>query len=164
MIGLSDYEKKALAIELNLWRRSIQLTMKKRNELIEIYLIAHPELSDIQIADLFGVSQPTINRRRKKLIQMNKLAVKKETVDKNGVKKKVPKKKVPQKKTASLVIKNKNEFDKLKPNLLEVEDDLSGIIRKLGRIISKAERKRNLKKVKPTKSIPANIELHKCDF
>ena len=119
MIGLSDYEKKALAIELNLWRRSIQLTMKKRNELIEIYLIAHPELSDIQIADLFGVSQPTINRRRKKLILMNKLAVKKETVDKNGVKKKVPKKKVPQKKTASLVIKNKNEFDKLKPNLLE---------------------------------------------
>ncbi len=38
------------------------------------------------------------------------------------------------------------------------------MIRKPGTIESKAERKRNLKKVKPTKSIPANIELHQCDF
>ncbi len=158
-IGLSDYEKKALAIELNLWRRSIQLTKAKRDELIEIYLIAHSDLSDIQIADLFGVSQPTINRRRKRLIQKNRLSQKKETIDKNGVKKKVPKKK-----TASLVVKNKNEFDKLKPNLSELSGDLSGLIRKPGTIKSKADRKRNLKKVKQTKSIPANIELHQCDF
>ena len=158
-IGLSDIQKKALAIELNFWRRSIHLTRAKRNELIDIYLLAHSELSESQIAELFGVSQPTIHRRRKRLIQMNKFPKPTETIDKNGVKRKVP-----QKKTATLVVKSKNEFDKLKPNLSELSGELSGLIRKPGTIKSKADRKRNLAKVKPTKTIPANIELHQCDF
>jgi len=158
-IGLSNVQKKALAIELNFWRRSIQLTQAKRNELIDIYLLAHSELSESQVAELFGVSQPTIHRRKKRLIQLNKFPKPTETIDKNGVKRKISKKKL-----ATLVVKSKNEFDNLKHNLSELSGELSGLIRKPGTIKSKADRKRNLAKVKPTKSIPANVELHQCDF
>ena len=160
-IGLSQHEKLALAIDLNMWRRPIQLSRTKRSELIDIYLIANPQLSDIQIADLFGVSQPTVNRRRRSLIQMNKLAKSESTVGRDGVERKVG---VRKKKPARTVVKNRREFEKLVPDLAEVGESLSGLIRHPKRIHTTAHRQRKEREVEEVVKLPTNTELRCCDF
>ncbi|WP_166820506.1 ParB/RepB/Spo0J family partition protein [Thalassoroseus pseudoceratinae] len=158
-IGLSDDEKKALAIDLNLWRRPMQLPRRVRNKLIEIYLVANPELSETTVAELFGVSQPTINRRRKELIQMNKLPPAVSTVGKDGVRRKIGKRK-----GARLIVKSQREFESLTPDLEEMKDDLQGIIRRPKRFASEARRKRRLREIEDVKNLPPNISIRNSDW
>ena len=158
-IGLNEAQKKALSIDLNLWRRPANLTQKKRTECIEIYLIAHPELSDNTIADMFSVNQSTVNRIKRRLMQMHKLPPVIATIGKDGVKRRIGKRL-----GARLVVKNSKEFDDLSPALKEVKNDLQGLIRKPRRIQSTANRKLRLKEIKPVKQLPANIKIKHCDF
>ena len=153
--GLSDDQKKAIAIDLNLWRRQIHLSLEQRNELVEIYLIAHPELSENQVADLFGVSQPTVNRIKKRLIQMNKLSPATSTIGKDGVRRKVG---------SRMIVKNKSEYDKLMPSVQEVANEVAGLIRRPQLFVNKAKRKDNLTKIGAVERLPANISIDHCDF
>ncbi|QDU05927.1 DNA methylase [Gimesia chilikensis] len=158
-IGLSDDQKKALAIELNMWRRPVSLSQKKRAELIQIYMIAHPELSDNIIADLFSVNQSTVNRIKKKLMQLHKLEKPDSTVGKDGIRRKIGKRD-----GAEMIVKNSKEFDDLAPAIKEVKHELRGVIRRPKRIQSTAKRKLRLAEVKPVKKLPSNINIKCCDF
>jgi hypothetical protein len=158
-IGLADAEKKALAIELNLWRRPIHLSRAKRNELIDIYLVAHPELSEPTVAALFGVSQSTINRRKKQLIQTNKLQRPEATIGKDGVKRKIRKRN-----GARMIIKSRKEFESLKADIHDVADDLSGIIRRPGKFAAQARRKRKQREIREVQDLPSKIQLKHCDW
>jgi site-specific DNA-methyltransferase (adenine-specific) len=158
-IGLTDDQKKALAIDLNMWRKPLHLTRDKRNELIEVYLVVHPELSETQVAELFGVDQSTINRRKKRLMQTHKLRPVQATVGTDGVRRKVG-----NRGGARLTIKSEKEFDSIVPDIVEVGDDLQGIIRRPKRFSSTAKRKRNLAEVKEVAELPAQTSLHHCDW
>ena len=120
-MGLSEAEKVGLAIELNLWRKSIIPNAKQKKELVEKYLQANPQVSGNRIADLFGVSQSTANRITKSLIQVGKLEKPLSTIGKDGVKRKVGDRK---KKSSTLMVKNDREFNKLSPALVEAGADL----------------------------------------
>lgn len=158
-IGLTDDQKKALAIDLNMWRKPLHLTRDKRNELIEVYLIAHPELSETQVAELFGVNQSTINRRKNELMQTHKLLAVQATIGKDGVRRRVGKRG-----GARLTIKSEKEFDSIVPDIVEVGDNLQGIIRRPKKFSSTAKRKRNLAEVKEVSELPAQTSLHHCDW
>jgi ParB-like chromosome segregation protein Spo0J len=106
-IGLIDVQKKALAIELNLWRRPIHLTRKQRNELLDIYLIANPHLSESQVGELFGVNQSTVNRRKRELMRLHKLPPVTATVGKDGITRQVGERR---KNPARLIVKSRAEY------------------------------------------------------
>lgn len=158
-IGLSDDHKKALAIDLNMWRKPLHLPRNERNELIDVYLVAHPELSEPQVAELFGVDQSTINRRKKRLMRLHKLPSVQATIGKDGIRRKIGKRG-----GARLTIKSEKEFDSIVPDIVEVGDDLQGIIRRPKRFSSTAKRKRNLADVKEVVELPAETTLHHCDW
>lgn len=158
-IGLTDDQKKSLAIERNLWRRPLRLTRRQRNELIDIYLIANPQLSEPQVAELFGVNQSTINRRKRTLMQTHKLPPVTMTVGKDGIERKVG-----QRRGSRLIVKSKKEYDSLLPDLREVAGELGGIVRRPKRFHSVARRKRKLAEVSEVTELPSHIELKCCDF
>ena len=107
---------------MNLWRRPIHLTRKKRNELIEVYLLANPDLADDRIGGLFSVDRSTVNRKRKRLVQLHKLSPVEATVGKDGVKRKVGNR-------ARWICESSKEYDKLIPNIRKVANDVHGLIR-----------------------------------
>lgn len=153
--GLTDDQKKAIAIDLNLWRRQVHLSREQRNELVEIYLIAHPEMSENQVADLFGVSQPTVNRIKKRLIQMNKLSPVTSTIGKDGIRRKVG---------SRMIVKNKSEYDKLMPSVQEVANEVTGLIRRPQLFVNKAKRKGKLSELEELDQLPPSISIATCDF
>jgi len=157
--GLSEIEKKALAIELNMWRRPLHLTRPQRNTLIEIYLIAHPELSDEKISELFGVDRSTVNRRRKKLVQTHKLPKVETTIGTDGVKRKVGKRI-----GSRLIVKSRKEYDSVIPDIKESGDAVSGLIRRPKRFSAVARRKRALASVKQVRKLPTSHSITCCDF
>ncbi|MDZ4686188.1 MAG: ParB/RepB/Spo0J family partition protein [Planctomycetaceae bacterium] len=108
-VGLSEIERKALAIELNLWRRPIQLTQRQRNVLLDVYLIAKPHLSEHQVAELFCVNQSTVNRRKRALMLSHKLEPVTATIGKDGVSRKIGNRR----KSGRVIVKNKREYDSL---------------------------------------------------
>ena len=158
-IGLSEYQKKALAIELNMWRRPVTLSQKKRAELIQIYLIANPELSDNIIADLFSVNQSTVNRMKKKLMRLHKLEKPDATVGKDGIRRKIGKRD-----GAEMTVKNSKEFDSVRPAIHVLKEELHGVQRRPRKLLSTAHRKLRLQEVKPVKILPSNIKIKCCDF
>ena len=161
-IGLDDNQKKALAIELNLWRRPIQLTRNQRNELIDIYVMANSHLSETVIAELFGVDQSTVNRRRKALMQSHKLPKVVETVGKDGITRKVGNRS----KQARMIVKSRAEFESLQPALKTLSGDLSGDIRRPKKLVALARRKTALIAVNsaPKSDLPSEIRIEHSDF
>ncbi|MCA9090892.1 MAG: hypothetical protein KDA90_19900, partial [Planctomycetaceae bacterium] len=125
----------------------------------DVYLVAHPELSETQVAELFGVHQSTINRRKKELMQTHKLPAMEATIGKDGVRRKVGKRG-----GARLTIKSEKEYDAIVPDIVEVGEELQGIIRRPKRFSSTAKRKRNLANVKPVSDLPAETRLYHCDW
>lgn len=158
-IGLSDNQKKALAIDLNMWRRPVMLSQKKRVELIQIYLIANPELSDNVVAGLFSVNQSTVNRIKKKLMQLHKLEKPDATVGKDGIRRKIGKRD-----GAEMIVKNSKEFDSVRSSLQTLKDEVQGLQRRPRKLQSTALRMQKLKEVKPVKKLPSNIKIKCCDF
>lgn len=156
--GLSDIQKQALAIELNMWRKTNLLTQQQRNELITIYLTAHPEFADETIARMFGVDRSTVNRRRKQLVQTHKLKNVEATIGKDGVRRRVGQR------GAQLTVKNKKEYDRLMPDIREVGDEIKGLIRRPGRVASMARRKRALQRVTPVEHLPESLRIECTDF
>lgn len=138
-LNLSKDEKRALAIELNLWRKSIIPTTKQRNSLVEQYWPANPKVSENRIANLFGVSQSTAHRIKKSLIQLGKLTEQLSTIGKDGVERKVGKRKAIR--PATLMVKNEKEFERLSPSLVEAGEGFGELIRYPKKIINAAERK-----------------------
>lgn len=161
-IGLSDIQKKALAIELNLWRRPVHLTRAQRNGLIDIYLEANTHLSDNQVAKLFGVNQSTVNRRKQALMQSHKLPLVTATVGKDGVTRKIGERR----KGARVIVKSQAEYDSLKPVLAEIGGELQGLQRRPKRLHQVARRKRALDDVNSssTAALPTNCRIQHCDF
>ncbi len=161
-VGLTEIQKKALAIELNLWRRPIHLTRRQRTELLDIYLIANPHLSEPLIADLFGLDQSTINRRKQRLMRLHKLPKVVSTVGKDGVARQIGNRKKP----ARVVVKSRAEYERLQPVLADLRDEVHGLIRRPHKLHAKAERKRALAEVnnrRPPK-LPESITIKHCDF
>lgn len=162
-IGLTEIQKKALAIELNLWRRPIHLTQKQRNELLDVYLMANPHLSEPQVAELFCVNQSTVNRRKRELMRQHKLPKVVATVGKDGRTRRVGERR---KQPARIIVKSRAEYESLKPALAEVGDNLTGLVRRPKRIHALAERKKSLREVNeaPVQALPADIQIEHCDF
>lgn len=63
--GLTHAQKIDLALSLNINRR--HLTREQKRDLVERYLKAAPEKSDLQIAKVTGVSDKTVTARRREL-------------------------------------------------------------------------------------------------
>lgn len=162
-IGLSEVQKKALAIELNLWRRPVQLTRRQRNELLDVYLMANPQLSEHQVAALFGVNQSTVNRRKRKLMQTHQLPLVTATVGRDGVIRKIGERR---KKDARVIVRSKGEYEALKPVLAEVGHELQGLQRRPKRLHAIARRKRALAEVNAAAAtvLPTNCRIEHCDF
>ncbi|MDB2687090.1 ParB N-terminal domain-containing protein, partial [Mariniblastus sp.] len=134
-MGLSEAEKVGLAIELNLWRKSIIPNAKQKKELVEKYLQANPQVSGNRIADLFGISQSTASRITKSLIQVGRLEKPLSTIGKDGVEREVG---VRKKKSSTLMVKNDREFNKLSPALVEAGADFNGVVRIPKKIVNAA--------------------------
>ena len=162
-MGLSEAEKSALAIELNLWRKSVIPNQKQKKELVEHYWQANPKVSENRIADLFGVSQSTANRIKKSLIQTGKFEKPLSTIGTDGVERKVGERK---KKTSTLMVKNDREFQKLSPSLVEAGGDFKGIVRIPQKVVNAADRKRAEEKVVESSghATPANFQFENSDF
>jgi ParB-like chromosome segregation protein Spo0J len=158
-IGLSEIERRALAIELNMWRRPLQLTPKLRRELVSIYLQAHADLSVRQVAELFGVSKSQVQIIKTELSKSGQLPKITSTIGQDGVRRKIGKRN-----GARLTVKNRKEYEKLIPDIQKVADDLKGIIRRPGKIESLAQRKRKLAEVKPVKKLPSTHTVTCGDF
>ena len=94
-IGLSEIERRALAIELNMWRRPLQLTPKLRRELVSIYLQAHADLSVRQVAELFGVSKSQVQIIKTELSKSGQLPKITSTIGQDGVRRKIGSETVP---------------------------------------------------------------------
>ena len=162
-IGLKEIQKKSLAIELNLWRRPVHLTRRQRNGLLDIYLLANPHLSETQVAELFGVNQSTVNRRKRSLMRLHKLQPVTETVGTDGIVRKVGERRKPE---ARLIVKSRTEYEKIQPDLAEVGEDLHGIQRRPKKLHALAARKRALATVNESASspLPTEIRIEHCDF
>ncbi len=161
-IGLTDIQKKALAIELNLWRRPVQLSRRQRNELLEVYLVANPHLSETRVADLFGVNQSTVNRRKQALMQTHKLSPVTATVGRDGLTRKVGERR---RGGARVIVKGRGEFEALQPALAEVGADLHGLQRRPKRIQAIAARKRALAEVEASSPpLSTTVQIEHTDF
>ncbi len=158
-IGLSEIEKRALAIELNMWRRPLQLTPKLRRKLVSIYLQAHSDLSVRQVAELFGVSKSQVQNIKTELSQNGQLPNIESTIGKDGVRRKIGKRN-----GSRLIIRNEKEYNKLLPDIKECADDVNGIIRRPRRFEAVAKRKRALASVKSVKKLPNDQTISCCDF
>ncbi len=163
-LNLSDDEKRALAIELNLWRKSIIPTTQQKKSLVEKYWPANPKVSENRIADLFGVSQSTANRLKKTLIQAGKLTEQKTTVGTDGVERKTGIRK--SKRQGTLMVKNKREFERLSPSLVEAGEDFAELIRHPQKITKAAERRIAQREVAESDfdESPANFKFLNGDF
>ena len=162
-IGLSEYQKKALAIELNMWRRPMNLTRRQRNEFIDIYLIANSHLSDQMVADLFGVNQSTVHRRKRALVENDELPKITATVGKDGVTRQIGNR---QKTPTRLIVKSRAEFASLQPAMEILNEDLTGHIRRPNKLFSLARRKTALAKVNdsPKMELPQSCRIEHSDF
>lgn len=160
--GLNDLQKKSLAIELNEWRRK-NLTQKQRQEIRDIYIMANPTLSGPIVGRLFAVSPSTVNRRKQELVQSRKLPAVTATVGKDGVVRRICESK---KKSATLIVKNRAEFEAVKSDLEELAGDIQGLIRRPKRLKAKAARKRAEREVAnaPQVTLPDHISIRCCDF
>lgn len=92
-------------------------------------------------------------------MQTHKLPAVQATIGKDGVRRRVGKRG-----GARLTIKSEKEFDSIVPDIVEVGDNLQGIIRRPKRFSSTAKRKRNLANVKPVSDLPAETRLYHCDW
>jgi len=71
--GLTENEKLALRIRLNILRRQTAPTRTQRTQYIGVLLKADPTLSNGSVAKLVGVDPTTVGRLRKQLLQMQEL-------------------------------------------------------------------------------------------
>lgn len=154
--NFTEADAKALHVELNLFRKSVHLTRTKRNELIEVYLIAHSHLSNSQIAKLFGVDTSTVNRRRKSLTTAGRLKPQESTLGRDGKRRKRPR----------FFVKHKHEFSQVSPDLMVLGSSISGVQRRPRALRAKADRVRNFDLVQAHEPapLPELMQLHNCDF
>lgn len=161
LINLTEAEKFARAIELNLCRCTRIIDKKQRDKMLDTYLIARPELSGPSVASLFGVDQSTVSRRKAALIAAGEMPAVTKTIGKDGIERRVA-----DRSEAQITVKNKKEYDALTPALEQVKQDLTGMQRHPKRIQALAERKQALAGVnaaQPT-PLPPSIDIHHCDF
>ena len=87
--GLTDDQKKAMAVTLNLARRSTPPTAKQRREYAEVMLMANPEQSDGCIAAVVGLDDTTVCKYRHELLKDQKIRPVTHTIGLDGRRRKV---------------------------------------------------------------------------
>lgn len=87
--GLTDDQKKAMAVTLNLARRSTSPTTEQRREYAKTMLLANPEQSDGCIAAVVGLDDTTVCKYRQELLKLQKIKPVTHTVGKDGRRRKV---------------------------------------------------------------------------
>ena len=164
-IGLTGDQKRAMAISLNLARRSTAPTAKQRRDYAATMLLANPESSDPAISAVIGLSHQTINRIRKQLSQSGKLKPPLKTVGRDGKSRAVSS----EKRKARFQVRNKGEFDRLAPVAHELQSHpklTNGIIRRPNRLPAMLRREKTLARVQAAnpKPLPDLIDIRCCDF
>jgi hypothetical protein len=164
-IGLNDVQKRAMAISLNLARRSTAPTAKQRREYAKTLLLANPESSDPSISAIVGLSHQTINRIRGQLAQKGKLKLPLKTVGKDGKTRAVSS----EKRKARFQVKSKKEYDRIAPVAHELQSSpklTNGIIRRPNRLPAMLRREKALARVEKSKARPilSSIDIRCCDF
>lgn len=105
---LNDDQKKAMAVTLNLARRSTPPTTEQRREYAKTMLLANPEQSDGCIAAVVGLDDTTVCKYRTELLKDQKINPVTHTVGKDGRRRKVSS----EKRKASKSTKGTNLHDK----------------------------------------------------
>lgn len=164
-VGLSDAQKRAMAISLNLARRSTAPSAQQRREYAETLLIADSKQSDQCIASIVGIDRSSVNRLRKQLVQSHKLTAALTTIGMDGKTRKVNS----DKRTARFIAKNEGEYKRLAPAAYELESAAQlagGLIRRPHRLPAQLRREKTLAAVVTAKEqpLPGNIEIYHCDF
>jgi len=168
-IGLTDLQKRTIAISVNLARRSTAPTQEQRREYAKILLQSNvdsesPE-SDARIAAVVGLSRQTVQRLRSQLAQSSKLKTALITVGKDGKIRTVSS----EKRRARFQVKSKTEFDRIAPVAHELQHSPklgTGIIRRPNRLPAMLRRERALAEVERSKPkpLPSSIDIRCCDF
>jgi ParB-like chromosome segregation protein Spo0J len=165
-VGLTDDQMRAMAISLNLARRTTAPTAKQRREYAEALLLANPDQSDECVAAVIGLDRSTVNRLRKQLVQTHKLKPVMQTVDRNGRARKVSS---DRRQTARFITKSKKEYDKFAPAAHELKDSpqmTNGMVQRPYCLPAMLRRQTTLAEVAKakTKSLPSDIDIQHCDF
>lgn len=164
-VGLTNDQKRALAITLNLARRSAVPTAQQRREYAEALLRAQPESSDARIAAVVGMSRSSIQRLRTELTQSGKLTPPLRTVGVDGKSRVVSS----DKRKSRFQVKSRAEYEKLAPaanNLKAPPKTTNGIIQKPHRMPATLRREEALARVEVSgaQQLPPSIYVRCCDF
>jgi hypothetical protein len=165
LVGLTESQKRALAINRNLARRSTAPTAEQRREFAKTLLAANSASSDPSIAAIVGLSHQTVNRIRKQLAQTGKLEPPLKTVGKDGKTRAVSS----EKRKARFQVKSKKEYDRIAPVAHELQGSprmTNGIIRRPNRLPAMLRREKALARVEKSKPAPhaSWCEIQCCDF
>src|SRR5690606_24910533 len=125
--------------------------------------MANPQLSEHQVAGLFGLNQSTVNRRKSQLMQTHQLAQVEATVGRDGVTRKIGERR---KNLARVIVRSKGEYETLKPVLAEIGHELQGLQRRPKRLHAIARRKKALEEVNAAAAtvLPTTCRIEHCDF
>lgn len=164
-VGLSHEQKLAMAIRLNLARRSTAPTSKQRREYATALLLANAESSDSSIAAVIGLSRQSVQRLRSQLAKTGKLTPPLKTVGRDGRTRAVSS----EKRKARFMVKSKAEYDRLAPVAHELQSSpklTNGIIRRPNRLPALLRREKVLAQVDKARlrPLPPSIDIHCCDF
>jgi len=162
--GLSDDDKRALAIRLNLARRSTLPTMRQRHQYVEFLLLADVEQSDQSVAEVVGIDRSTVNRIRNQLVRLHKLTKVSATVGKDGRRREVSSEK---RKSVRFIAKSGKECERISSAMSQLKEIPSnGLIRRPNKVLTMLRREQSLETVKKAEheALPENVELQHCDF
>lgn len=162
--GLSNDDKRALAIRLNLARRGTLPTMQQRHQYVEFLLLADAEQSDQSIADVVGVDRSTVNRIRNRLVRSHKLTKVAATVGKDGRRRRVNSEK---RKSVRFIARSGKECDRISSAMSQLKSIPSnGLIRRPNKLVTMLRREQSLEIVEKTghEALPKTVELRHCDF
>ena len=88
--GLTADEKTALRIKLNFLRRNTPPTGKQKRKFLDVILKAEPHLSNGAIAQLCGLDDSTVSKKRKKLVEAGEVSAASVVTGVDGVPRRKP--------------------------------------------------------------------------
>jgi hypothetical protein len=158
--GLTDLEKQALRIELNVLRRHTPPSPEQRRRYVDVFIMTNPSLSNPSIAKMIGVNASTVSRRKAALMQTHKLPEVQETVGLDGTTRKVNRQ--PRRITRTYVTGEK-EFERTAQAMKVLGDDSPNgrTTPRLLRERAKQKEREELVAGLPTLSLTG---VHHCDF